>query len=351
MKNQIVKLLVLLIVGLYTVTGFCDYTEKLKVSDDTTRILKKQGDASVDLYLDKDAKNPWLQKYKQSNEPTKDYCGPTAIMNMLYWYDSQIDSDRKKAYETLGKESKTNSWAKKNEFKDECKKNACAVNTKKVSSLTGGLIRPVTVSSDACVNSCNDALRKWAVRGTLPKYMKKGMEKYTPKGMKVYLSTKDDNIEKIILALSEGNPVAVLVSTEQMMLHWATIVGVFRDGDANKWMFRINNMPQKTVDEDTFRTWWSLKRVHGNKQFRSVLHQVGVTPYAMVYYGKKKAPKWEYQFKKSGSCNLKACKKALKKKSDTKAKSEFMFAYANKNGDKCECSFKDKSEDDNKKEN
>ena len=332
MKN-FVKAITVVLVSLCGASAFCaTYIDQVAVHGKTVRYMKKSGDSHVELLLEKNHSSGWNGEYSQGDEPVDDYCGPTAMMNILHWYDNPIDKKKKAAYKQLGREAKTNKWAKKFEFFPECEA-AC---------LALGL--PPIGAAEGCAATCNGILKKRAARGTLPKYMKSALSKHKPKGYKVYMSQDKLAWEQLMLALSEGNPVATLISTKNNMLHWVTVVGHFKKG--KKWFFRLANATQPTVDKDTFRSWWSLKKVSSKKSVRNVLKDLGLRPYSMVYFAKKEKSagwKWDYKFEKKGSCTVHYCGETLKKNHKKTVSKEYMFGYAVDKEDKCLCKYKDVS--------
>ena len=204
------------------------------------------------LYLDTTATTAYEGKYLQADEPIKNYCGPTAGKNLLYWYG--IDP----SYSSIAKKMQTNTWE----------------NGGKASALCGTVCSAEPICTGLCISLLTSRLKA----GTLPADARKALEHYAPAGYEVRSSSGKRNIGLILEQLLQGNPVMALESTGEDNLHWVVVTGAFID--QGKLALQVANGTKRYVE--TFLDDWSISKV-GGKTVRSIFERLGLEPYTMIY--------------------------------------------------------------------
>ncbi len=196
-------------------------------------------DGTVDQRWDL-ASEPWAGAYVQADEPSENYCGPTAVKNFLAWYGSDED------YAVLGEEMRTNTW-----YTDD---------------LFGG-------------SGVAAALLETVVKaGTLPSDLRAALARRAPQGYTACIEQGDGNFENIRSSLSAGDEVVYLESRGADQLHWAVVTGLYLDGETPT--VRLANAVDRSVDD--FVRDWSLVRV-GDRFKRDLLASLfGLRPYTMI---------------------------------------------------------------------
>ena len=299
------------------------FSERIKVDNNTWRYLMKLQNPYLNFMDPEDSLEVWTERWIQDDEEDAgytNYCGPTAGKNVLYWYGNDTVS-----YSTMGSKMKTNNWASGWDIVAECAK-VCPITP----------IGP----SPSCVSTCAALIKKYLIVGSLPGDVKSAMTTYTPPDTSLYFSQKNDDLEEINLALSEGNPVMVLISSGEYALHWTAVVGRFTNSSGAPYYRLANN---SNLSESTFLTYWSLSKLTSNSYARKVLEGKGIKPYTMMYYAKA-VPDWENEFTISGTCSLSNCKSTLEKQSGYTPMYPYMFADTFQlDATHCTCAFKDKA--------
>ncbi len=242
-------------------------TKEIHINDTTTRYVKTTR-KDVKLYLSEYA-DQWNESYVDSDEPRSDYCGPTAVKNMMSWYGQDFIS-----YEDIGRDMKVNRgyitgshWAK------------CAA------ICTGEIL--------FCTNICLKIVEKKALQqGTNIKHLKKYLENKTPEGYTFNHTVGDPSmIAEILQQLLNGNPVVIneLVNPEVVggpdkdMLHTSVLTGlVIERGVIHVTMANSYKRPLRRFMED-----WSLERL-GSKARRRIASKLGARPFEAMWYEKSK---------------------------------------------------------------
>jgi hypothetical protein len=232
-----------------------DGVEPVPVSAALTRYVRKRASGAFDLYLDATLGNPWEESYVQADEPSANYCGPTAGKNLLAWYGNSAVT-----YAALGAAMSTNSWSGGFDFAWIC----------------AGLC----FLEPTCTTACYLGLEVGATAGTLPADMASALATYAPPGYHlVRLENDSVALRELLVQVSAGNPVVFLESEGSGNLHWAVVTGTSVLG--TELTIRIANAVNVPVS--TFLSNWSLEKV-GGSTVRSALAELGIVPYVMMYY-------------------------------------------------------------------
>jgi len=221
------------------------------VGSGVTRCVGTPDDMSVALYLSPDAApfNYWSQTFTQDDEPTENYCGPTAGMNFLSWYGIAA------TYQELGQEMHTNTWD--------------------TGAIVGAAIvvcglDPVcaTIVSVAVTNTVGRA-------GSLPGDVGSALLAHLPPGY-VFCLNSPLSLDQIHRSLVDANPIVMLVSAGSGNLHWEVITGLYKSG-SDTWL-RIANADDNDLTWPNFQNEWSLSQV-GDSTTKGLLNDVlGIGP-------------------------------------------------------------------------
>jgi len=263
-KNKNALWVLVMILALPAAGAADEFMDPVRVSGGVNRYIKRYGDARVDLYINRGDRAPWEQRWSQSDEPHRDYCGPTAGRNLLFWYG------RDASYRVLGRDMKTNNWRPGFRLWGAC------------AGVCAGEIA-------VCANVCYGVLKKFVSRGSLPKHVKSALHRHRPPGFNVYYQDGVGALSRILKPLSDGNPVAVLQSTKRKNLHWTVVTGYFKK--RGRLFLRFANGGERTWGE--FIKHWSLQKVVRTRAARRVLKRMGIKPYVLLYYSRNGSP-WDY---------------------------------------------------------
>jgi hypothetical protein len=220
----------------------------------------------VDLY-DSDVCEPWDGTWIQSSEPSKNYCGPTAGMNLLHWYTGPVPYN---TYYQLGSEMKTNNWMSYTEALSACYC-FCAPD-------------PWCVTPNPlCDVSCPLVANGFLDVGTHPDDLERTLRKHSILGSSVgYLLLRhrgNPGLEALEYRLAQGNPVVVLIWTGET-LHWTTVIGTYDQNGTNMVRF-ANHNPQTW---DWFIHQWSFEGL--NWPVPGLLDDFGIKNYVWMHYEK-----------------------------------------------------------------
>ena len=245
-------------------------TVVLNISETVQRFSWWKPDGRVELY-DMDYCQPWTGSYSQNvNEPPEkiNYCGPTAGMNLLYWYTGpSVPYD---TYYQLGSEMHTNDWMS---FGDALSVCYCAC------SLDPWCFFP----DPLCEATCPTLVSTFNV-GTHPDDMENTLRKHSllesSVGYLLFRHQGNPGLEALEYCLAQGNPVVVLIWTGKT-LHWTTVIGTTYDQNGTV-MVRFANHNDQTWD--WFVHEWSFEGL--NWPVPGLLSDFGLKNYVWMYYEK-----------------------------------------------------------------
>jgi hypothetical protein len=217
------------------------------------RCIERGEDGTVNLYLNPLDPSPWKERWAQQDEPEKNYCGPTAAKNFLFWYG--MDSP----YEDLAAELNTNHW-----------------DTLAVGGAAGVACAFVPTCTSAVASVVSELLVK---AGTRPSDLRKVM--YGTRMRTPYRACGEEGhngLPNIHNSLADGNPIIVFESREADNVHWAMIVGLYTVG--GKTWVRMANSEDRTWSD--FVVDWSIDKAGNrfvNKVVQDDLLGIGLKPY------------------------------------------------------------------------
>ena len=222
-------------------------------------------DSRVSLYETSSSRCdvPWNGWWGPSDEPERNYCGPTAAKNLLFWYGHSSD------YSALGSEMRTDDWLSITDVVKDC---ACVCSPS-----------PICLPTElACTLSCSvltEGLDKFYGIGTSPDNLQKVLAKESPYGYQLYRKSGNPGIETFESHLREGNPIVVLIWTGSR-LHWTLVTGTYDENGTTK--VRFANHGDQTWD--WFVHQWSFSGI--DWPVSQVLGDFGIHPYTWMYYEK-----------------------------------------------------------------
>jgi hypothetical protein len=197
----------------------------------------------------------FVERYTQANEPEDNYCGPTALANLYYWYGRPVSY-------SIAIDLKTNDWG---------------IETLALKYCTASCTF-LGIPDPGCVTTCYAAVKTYGEVGTLPKDMERVLRNNAPPGFKLVVGSGTGRVGDILDQLFYGNPVVALLS-EGRNLHWVTITGAYVENGVLK--LRIANGADRTLSE--FLSDWSLNNL-GSLKKAFIEDELNVRPYTMYHY-------------------------------------------------------------------
>lgn len=233
-------------------------TVEVKVSKYMTRYVKTSS-KGISLHLEEDS-SKYMGEFSDADEPYPAWCGPTALKNLLFWYDTYM------SYYDAGKTLKTSSDASDPEIWFVCAA-ACGAD--------------VVICTNICYDLFKDMVQDG--QGTTTKHAFAAIKKLTPEGYEFH-STSDDPsmIVELIDQLWEGNP--VFINEYVGGLHMAVLTGIHIDKEGVPHV-RMANSAYRTLEQ--FMEGWSLKGFGDDKKRRRVKRLFGIKPFMAAWYSKK----------------------------------------------------------------
>ena len=240
--------------------------KEIPINKDLTRYVKTSCEG-VDLYLTEES-DQWYTTYTVLNEPHKDYCGPTAVKNLMAWYGTDTLS-----YEEIGEMLDADrtymggkEWA------------TCAA------ACAGEIL--------FCTNICLRILdKKIGQAGTRTKHAKKALRKLAPKGYKLSHTVGDPSmIEEVLYQLLQGNPILIneLLNPDVIgiegkpdEMHMSVMTGI--EIESNVIYVIVANSFRRPLRR--FMEDWSLKRL-GSLRSRKLSSKLGAKPFEAIWYEK-----------------------------------------------------------------
>jgi hypothetical protein len=232
---------------------FTDTRTPLNILPTVQRFTSSLPDGRVALFYNS-ACTQWNGHWKQSDEPHKDYCGPTAGRNLLDWYGEEV------TYNQLGSEMDTDNWMSTLNKATQCFFSVCS-------------------GEALCTAACYDVFNNFLDVGTLPEDMANALSHNSPPGYRIYLRKENTGLLTFENLLREGDPIVVLVWTGSE-LHWTVVTGT-EDSGASVMVELANGQNQTW---DSFVDQWSFKGLETLK--RKVVSWKGFDPYIWMYYQK-----------------------------------------------------------------
>jgi hypothetical protein len=196
-----------------------------------TRCIQNRN-GNVRLYLSPDGANEynyWTGTFQETDEPTVNYCGPTAGRNFLLWYG--IDA----SYAELGSEMRTNTWD--------------GADIVGAALLACGL-------DPVCTTAVSLAVQNTVGRaGSLPNDVFGTLFTKIPPGY-VMCANPPGSFDAIRASLANGDPIVTLVSGGAGNLHWEVITGA--EGIGPPSLDIANPVDVSPQTYSNYQTDWSL---------------------------------------------------------------------------------------------
>lgn len=200
--------------------------------------------------------DPWRGEYDYRDQPEDGYCGPVALKNIMWWYETDM------SWETAAEELSTNDWNPGMQLWKYC-----------AAACMGEVI--------GCANACYLVVKK-QVKGTTIKSIKKAIQKYAPDGYELkYTSGDPSMVDEIIYQVSQGNPVLIQETLNDSGWHLSLITGFYwQKGE-------IRTMGANTYDRslDDFMKAWSTVD-GGNKVERYAMAKMDAGPFTAMWFSR-----------------------------------------------------------------
>jgi hypothetical protein len=195
----------------------------------------------------------WRGEYTGADEPGRQHCGATALMNMLWWFGIDINYPYAENILNIG------------DFDPGIELQApCAA---------------ACLGEPICSISCYEVIRK-QVKGTTIPDMIGALKRLAPEGYELYVTAEDPAaIDDIIHQVTIGNPVLVNTVSPNGKLHLAIVAGF--DGDLNVYMA---NGYDRTIDY-FMRSWSTVE--FGGDVTRRAMSAFGLRPFVAMWYIKE----------------------------------------------------------------
>lgn len=218
------------------------------------------GDHGVYLLTHPDGP-PWVGEVDTDDEPAVGYCGPTAMINVLFWYGIDI------SYEDAARAMRLRAWRPKD------------------ARQSVALCATVCGLEPACSAACYLVVkRELSALGTNARDAVRAIKRAAPEGYRA-VSTSDDpsQIVEIIWQLVDGNP--VVVGEYIGGLHLSVLTGIQIDPDTGELWVIMANSYHRPLDE--FMRAWSLRDFGPKAALKVGRRRSGIKPFMAVWYEKE----------------------------------------------------------------
>lgn len=220
----------------------------------------RTGQNGVQLLTSRDG-DPWRGQWNAWDEPEPGYCGPTAMRNMLWWYNDGLDV----SYDHAAAMMDLDDW--RLEDKQDT-----------IWACSGACM-----AEPLCVAGCYLVIKKQlSGLGVTAKGAVKALKRWAPEGYEAHV-TKDDPsaIVELVEQLLDGNPVVISEYIEGN-LHLSILTGISVDDTGVPWVVMANSY-ERTLDE--FMRAWSLRDFGDSKTVkRAARRRVGIAPFMAVWW-------------------------------------------------------------------